>query len=368
MPTNDGLTPDQPAVDRLPENPAAGTSAAVDPAALRRVMVLLPAVALVAVVGLLAPFPHHGRIYGTLGDLCHAPLFMVVTAVLLWAVEQLWPTGRSNRGALFRRLIFRLSAAIALVFLGSIFMEVVQDLVGRSASWKDVRANAWGVTAGCVLHAGWMWSRRQLAVKPPIAAQTSQKTGGRRWWIFAGSVAAVCVAMASRRPLAVLRDIRAVSVDFPLLSSFESRDEFGRWYVRSGGRGMSERLVTHGQHGALVKVDPSELGGLTLIEMQPDWSSMQRLVFDVEMDDEFAEPLNQFVVQIVDRVDDAGLHRVLQFPFTLEPGQRRRVVCPLDIRHQQNPAFAIDRVQYLDIHLIGAMRRCHHYIDHVRLE
>ena len=325
----------------------------VDRGTFELVIGVVAVLVVLVTVGLLAPIPHYGRVSGTIGDLCHTPLFMAVTATLLWAGERLWPSSKPGRTgtAVMAGVMGRIAGAIALVLLGSIAMEVIQDFVGRNASWKDVRANAWGIVAGCVLHVGW------------IRAVGGH---GRQFWL-AAAVAMGCVIISSRRPVAVLMDVRKVHTEFPLLSDFESKVEFGRWYVHNGGRGQSRHLVTHGRWGGVAKLQPSDHAGFTLIEMHPDWTGYRELVFDIEIDEQTSQDVQRLLVQVVGQSDPAQRHPVIQYRFDLAPGQRRTIRCPLG-KSADNPAFDLARVQFLDLHLLSVTESVHYHLDHVRLE
>lgn len=316
--------------------------------------------AVLAAIGLFGPMPYYGRVSSAVGDLCHTPLFATLTWMLLWSWTRIHPyrrdAGRQRgvtiggvamRVGAMRVVAMRVAVAVAVIFGISIAAEVIQEFVGRTASWKDVRANGWGVLAGCLLHVASVCRRPR--------------------WGFAAAL--ICVAVSSIRPIQVLRDVAAVSGKFPQLASFESTIEFGRWYVRGGGRGRSHDHVTHGASSGRFHLWPGDIVGPTLVELHRDWTGYEAFVFDVAIDDVDADPTVLLIVQISDLNSREDAADVFRWSRSLRRGESARIELPLvDIAAgPKNRSLDLSRIRYVDIQLYDPGQRTVMYLDHLHL-
>ena len=175
------------------------------------------------------------RLASYLRDGLHFPLFFLLT----WSGG-----GRALPN-------WRAGVTMALVVLG---VEAVQPLVGREAEGRDALFGLAGVVLAMAFH------------------------GMRR-----ASFPSLWKGIAVAAPAAVLCPLLIIGADrwearrgFPLLASFRSPWETGRW----SGRGCEVRRVRRNGQWAMrleVKNRPPEYPGAFLMEAPPDWSGMAAL-------------------------------------------------------------------------------------------
>lgn len=336
----------------------------------RAVAIVCGSVAILSTIGLLTPLPYHGRISAATGNLCHTPMFGMVTLTFLWAWQRLQPYRECLPSRRPRIICWRLSFAAVSILAASVTMEAIQEFVGRTASWHDIRSNGWGILAGGVLHlafysgeitaAGAKRSgRRDLITRPSRGAMT--------WAIL---FALVCVVVSSVRPVGMLLDVYRVGSQFPLLGSFESSHEFGRWYLRGGFRKRSTRYVTDGKYSGRFRLVPGDVVGPTLIEMQQDWSSFDELVFDVTVDPKIADDEITLLVQICDVQNDQRDDQTFRDARRIKRGESAeiRIDCDAIESGPKNRKLDLTRIEFLDIQLYDTHRPTVIYLDNVRLE
>lgn len=315
----------------------------------RRVGRVLLIAGVVAVIGLLVPLPLSGRSASAVGNLFHAPLFGGLTVLVLWAWNTLRPV--SARLSWLGRAVTTL---VGLAVVGGM-METLQAITLRSASIHDAIANTMGATAGAALFLGWQFSTTgRRSVLPIVAAL---------------GVTAALVWAASVDAVKTLVDVRRVTTGFPILATFESEAELHRWYFRDCWRTRSDSAVTQGDWSMRVRYGIADYPGLTLVELQPDWSSMKTLELDVSVDPRAADPVVRLVVKVTDRhhTEDHldSFHRVYEIP----RGESRSI----QIDRQSLVDGPADRpldltsIRYLDLLLDQPTTPTVLYFDHVRI-
>lgn len=193
----------------------------------------------------------------------------------------------------------------ALVLGGAI--ELVQPLVGRSASWGD-----WFVDgAGALL--GGTWALR------------SGMPGRRTLLVLAGTVVAAALAV----PAASLVDRALALRAFPVLGDFESPLETLRW---NRGVRTDERART-GTHALRIELLPGPWSGATLERSFGDWNRARSFAFSVYVPPE--DPPLRWVVTVRDRTGwargDAASDR-FDHVFVLGPGWNDLEIPVEDIR------------------------------------
>ena len=321
----------------------------------------------IVLTGLLIPMPFHGRLSSALGDLCHFPVFFVVTTTALWGWQRLLPYASmsprhiwNRRIAIVERMWVRVCVAVVIATVFGVGMEYLQSHFSRSASWHDARANFLGCLCAGIVHASrWLWRFRG-------------RTMYRRW----GLALAVCGGLvASLRPASIVHDVWAVGGRFPLLAGFETEIEWTRWFPRHCEIVRSTRNVTEGRYAGEIRVGPlpdpaPEIAGVTLHRMGFDWSSMTRLRFDLWVDASTDYP-PRFRIKVVDEVpalDREGGERLINHTeeFVLEPGRHREVT--IDRKTLVDAGVDLRHVRFLDIHIVRPPGPAVYRIDHVRLE
>ncbi len=302
---------------------------------------------------MLIPIPFVGRIPRALGDLVHAPFFGAATLFLLAALQRFAPLQLETR-SFVRRIVI---VATTMVLFG-IAMEFAQGQMRRSPSVGDAVSNALGVAAASCCFVAWAL----------IKAGRNKRL--MRFCLFALSAALIMIAW--KNPLSVLYDVYLVRADFPMLSSFESEHEIGRWYRRGAALEICQSNVTHGNSAAEIVSRNGQECGITMIEMESDWSQMKSLELDVVLVDQ-PEPKDNvsLLVRVVD--SDHAKHNVAgpSKTFALVINQPQHVSMLIEelidsptSTRQLDPSDVV----YLDIWMLGAAPGTKLHVDHVHLE
>lgn len=222
----------------------------------------------VLVVPFFLPIPvvlHHNLLIATLGDRLHIVLPAGITLLLYW------------KGPLRGHL---LPAAVAAALLGGA-IELLQELVGRSALWHDWLLDLMGV--GMVT--GWVWWR---AHRHPAGL------------VLLGALAVTALVQLRELPprLQAAADAKA---RFPVIEDFESARARYLWNdnhdariavvpsaARSGGRGLRiTGLPGQSWPGANMRRFPHDWTGYQVLELSVRHTAADRdsVRFGVRLDD-----------------------------------------------------------------------------------
>jgi hypothetical protein len=295
-----------------------------------RALVLAVIVIALAVVGLLCPLPLQGRLSTALGDLMHAPLFAALTLSVLGWLEVARP---QRLGPVW----LRRCAGVCLGWLVfGIAMELFQQRLGRSAALHDVMANGLGIAGAALCHVGWRWKRERPA----------ESWLPRSMWLTAGAM----LALAWWQPLSMLRDVVAVQADFPLLASFESPMELGRFYYRDCAGSLSRQDATHRSQSLQIAYQPTAHPGATLIEMCPDWSAMRTLEMDVTLDRSAPAGGATLLVKVID-FEQLDEHDIYVGTWQLQPGVTQHLCIPRAdlVVGPRTRSLNLSRIRWLDL-------------------
>ncbi len=228
-----------------------------------------------------------------LRDLLHVVLFAALALLMLVA----WPRRRGS---------FRVAAAVVAVCTAlAAGAELLQPLTGRDRELGDALLGV----AGCLIAVCWHGAAGRVS------------RGVRVALVAAGMIVLSAVLL----PAWVIVDDRMdAHRDFPVLASFESRAELGRWTANGCRIGRALRHATEGRFSLdLEVVDPGEYPGVFLVDMPRDWSRFQQLCADLYLDG--SEPRDVWL-RIDDR-DNPSYAERFQTMFHLLPGSNR--VCLL---------------------------------------
>jgi hypothetical protein len=195
--------------------------------------------------------------------------------------------------------------SLALGLGGAI--ELVQPLVGRSASWGDLFDDG----AGALLGAAW-------ALRSDLP--------GRRMLL---ALATTAVGAALALPTASLVDRALALRTFPVLGDFESPLETLRW-----NRGVrTDEQARTGTHALRIELLPEPWSGATLERSFGDWSRARSFAFSVYVPP--GDPPLRWVVTVRDRTGwargDAASDRFDRV-FVLGPGWNDLEISIEDIR------------------------------------
>ena len=261
-------------------------------------------VALLAIVitGLLIPIPFQGRVAASLGDLVHAPLFGSIALGVLWLAQYLSPLVIFSRRFLLRSLVIA-----GLMFAFGVATEAAQKIMGRSATIHDAISNGLGIVAAMLLYWAWHCRRRQP----------------KRRWTGRVLVATALVAIAASwwTPVQTIADVVSGRRAFPLLGSFESNSELGRWYFRQCSGRLTRQDRTHGEFAMEVSYSATSHPGATMVELQSDWTAMKTFELDVTLDAEHPREV-RFVVKVLDALRQSDETDTFQAEYRLTPAEK----------------------------------------------
>ena len=226
------------------------------------------------------------RLLGRLLDFGHFPLF----AVVFYCVLNLFPQNANGSR--------RWDAAVMATLLFNLAAECVQPLFGRSSGVAD-----WFIgSAGCL-----------------SAALLNRLKGPRHK--FPCYAVVLTLILASLMPAGmVVLDRHAARADFPLLSSFESALELGRWECHGCTIRRIHEGITDGCYASEIRIEKeTAYPGLFLVDMPRNWSDMKNLRFDIFWPQDAEARL---WVRMDDSPDSPYECRVQQ-AFLLHPGTNR---------------------------------------------
>ncbi|MFY9399222.1 MAG: VanZ family protein, partial [Desulfomonilia bacterium] len=223
---------------------------------------------------LLVDFDRGTRVVEEMCNIGHLPLFGVVALVVLWLLGgRQWPVQerRAYTGAFF--------AAVGL----GVVMEIAQVFSpGRYFELEDILLNSLGALSFLMLAFPYTGFERTKALR----------------WRAAGIliIAAALVPVG----LTAMDDWR-MKREFPLLGSFESRLEMGRWSAKDAAFSRSERHASHGRYSLEARLMPGEYPGVGLQWVENDWRGYDWLCFDAFLEED--TPL-ALTVRVHDREHD----------------------------------------------------------------
>lgn len=235
-----------------------------------------------AAAALLLPVTSHpsGRLAEYLLDLVHVPLFALLTFTV-WNRRPRW----------------KVLGGMALVIL---LVELVQPTLGREAESGDAWLGLAGVGIALAFH----------------ASARDARSGA---WRALGA-AILAAALFPLAPLGL--DRYEAGRAFPLLASFRSRLETGRW--RGRGCRLARARTPSGWSLQVEVSGASEYPGAFLVEAPRDWSRMEELCVTLYWPGPGRREL--FWLRADDRPDAPSYAERVQTAFTLEPGVNRLVV------------------------------------------
>jgi hypothetical protein len=204
-----------------------------------------------ALVLLLSPLGNDYRAlwFGETTDAGHVVLFALLTFGLAWLIRPGQP----------------LKAALAAAGL-SLAAELVQPLVGRSGSWRDLAYGLLGIVIALVWLAPWKWPLRVaativLAIWPAVNAGPLLIDA---WWAWRS---------------------------FPVLARFDGPFESRRWLLERA------HLFAPRPGSAILEFEPSPRGsGAILFPVVRDWRRYEALEVDFAFD---GEPM-EFLISVRD--------------------------------------------------------------------
>ena len=187
-----------------------------------------------------------------LQDFTHFPLFATITAFLI----ALW----RHHGPVLEKALGVALAALVLI----VGVEVIQPVVGRSASIADVIIGLAGASTSVMVY---------LSLK-------ARSLSGRRWLVACTGLLS-CAAMV---PLMIITAdwYRAVK-EFPIIDSFEQKMDLGRWLTHCCEIDYVQENATDGSSSLKLTVTGTDRDppSIFLDDGVADWRGFSRLSVDV---------------------------------------------------------------------------------------
>ncbi len=286
--------------------------------------------------GMFVPMPGASREIGAISDLAHAPIFGFFTLIILRGLRSRWP------GSPFRLSLVAWALAVAL----GAAIEILQGLIGRSASWHDILADASG--AGAFL----TWA------STPNAASRGVRIG-----LY--SAAAILVAVPSAPPLLVLTDVAMQVRDGPRLASFESPLELSRWEFQDSRHSRSTSHATEGRWSLRLDMGRGDFPGATLEWPVHDWAGYHDLEFDTYLESGSGLDL---VVKIEDSRYDGRYEDRYHRTVPLTPGPNRTRIALSEVeRVPDGRRLDLGRIRRLQFFTVGPSGPRTLFFDGIRL-
>ncbi|MEN6473260.1 MAG: VanZ family protein [Syntrophaceae bacterium] len=228
------------------------------------------------------------RIMGEVLNCGHFALFGVIAVALFFFFELGRPRGLKNHALAW--------GFTALLGLGTECIQLFQPL--RSFELRDLAYDAVGAfTFLAFVHsfsiADGRW-RQRLRI----------------------ALALICLAATTPVWLAVAEWER-IAQAFPLINSFETKDELERWETKEANLALAQTHATHGTYAAELRLMPGEYPGMSSDYFYHDWRGYQLFVCDIFLSG--ATPLS-FSIRINDKAHNQAYTDRYNHTFTLAPG------------------------------------------------
>lgn len=256
-----------------------------------------------ALLGLLLPPPRamRGRLGSSVFDLLHVPAFTILTLLAILLAERYFS----------KTMKTRVVVTVAVIAAGGC-IELLQELVGRSASTHDLIANAAGAVTAFLLRFSF---------------------GGESVAKRLTRVAAVVVFLgASIGPTLSILDVVHQHRNKELLATFASQTELERWYFHSAKIARIKNplgSLREARYALRATLFPSEYPMIQLQQMNSRWTGYKTLSFD--MGRPASDPPAPLKLQLRIRAWGKPAHKGDSYygMIELEPGARRRVEIPI---------------------------------------
>ena len=224
-------------------------------------LVLIPA--LVLALALVLPFPVHGRPWGPLFDLAHAPSFFLVF-VCIAAVRDRRSGGENSFSPLpWQMKLQRLILPAVVLCGGGIVCELAQQLVARQPALGDVAANCTGLLAGLI------WCARRSVTRP-------------RARILLTAIVPILISIPGINPALELLECRRQSLEFPLLASFERDRELSAWLPHEADVQPTTDWSSHGKQSLQIRArQGTHFPGASFVWPVADWTGYSELAFEI---------------------------------------------------------------------------------------
>jgi hypothetical protein len=209
----------------------------------------------------ISPGPGATRAGAALHDVAHAPVFACVTLLLLSLFN------RAGKRA-SRSLLVEYATACAVACLLGLLTEILQKILGRDASWLDLKSDMIGAVAGCGVFAA--FDLRVSALSRRVAA---------------GVAGIVLLAVHSVQFGHVALAYMHRNDEFPIL--FDGRVARADSFVTAGNSDAQYKMLpdpfatSPGEQALRVHFSNAPWPGVSFDEVYPDWSAHKTLHLDL---------------------------------------------------------------------------------------
>ena len=155
--------------------------------------------------------------------------------------------------------------AVGIALLAVPLMEALQFFTGRTPAWGDILMGWAGVMAGgaCLI----VVFRKERRVRMTGVAMVL-----------------VLTLLAVLPAVSVVVDRRMAERAYPLLASFRTPMEVGRWVATSATVQRSREYAAYGEYALAVTLhDQADYPGVFMTDFHADWSDMQALHVDIHL-------------------------------------------------------------------------------------
>lgn len=235
----------------------------------------------------------------SLRDSSHAWVFFLGTCTLIQLLR-ISPIAKSRASGSL------LALAFTSALLTGISIEILQPLVGRSASFLDIWYDLLGTSAAVVLH---------------LASKTGT-TWAKRAWLGLGVLGLLLISAI--QPLYYLKFERLRAELFPVLFNFEHDWEREMFNTNQGAHHsvVDAPSEWQGNAGKVLRLDinSGSYPGLRLQHFEADWRQYRTLAIDIFVKKALPQPLNL-------RINDASHNQKyadrLNKKLNLHPGMNK---------------------------------------------
>lgn len=316
-------------------------------AAQRRALLAAALLSVVA-IGLVFPFPLHGRLWSHLFDLAHAPTFFVTFLCLTAFFDPSAVGLPDSYPTLLRMSMVRALVLAVLLNVVGTAGEFLQQFAGRNPAWGDVAANSTGLAAGLFWVLGHSANRSRV-----------------RW--ISGAV--LVLGAVSIGPIIGAWDSICHMQSFPVIASFERSRELSMWKTRHASIQSTSDWATDGSRSAMVTLQPGRYPGISLTWLPGDWSGFKTLSFDLRNADTKPLPL---ALKLNDREhadrDFAHSDRFHR-PFTVLAGTTQNISISIaEIREAPDTRrMELDQMDLFELFAVDLGAPVTFYVDNIRL-
>lgn len=305
---------------------------------------------------LIYPFHMVGRHWGALFNLAHSPTFFGTYLLIVAILDPGLLSSGFGKQPVVRLKKSRLLLLAVFLFVAGALGEIVQSFVGREPSFRDVAANAAGLTAAVLC----CFVRRH---------PTKWVRGATNF------LAATLLLLPELPPTLELVECFRQWREFPLLASFERSGELTAWNQDRFRIRIDSVWATHGsrslriERGETIQNRKRKYPTAAMIWPMPDWSEYTHLEMDLYNPQTSELPVG---INIADDHHQAtGFDPSDRFikRLVLAPSAAETVTIDLEdvVSAPKTREMIMTHISHLSIYIVESEEDLVLYVDHIRL-